>query len=323
MTKIDIPNLGYVKLINHYGNDETVANVARISFGAIAAQYSEKENRGLIRRLMRDRHTSPFEHVKFTFELYLPMDCWRQWVRHRTANINEYSTRYKPAIDEMATTPPDAWRLQSKDNKQGSSGLLEDWPDGEFYSQREVLNADGLVDGCLLILPNGERIHVPDKHKTPGEFLSEQEAIFQKYAESVYKTRLAFGVAREQARKDLPLSTFTLVSYTIDLHNLFHFLDLRMAPDAQQEIRLYANAVAQLIEPIVPFSYSAFHEFVLNAQTFSLAEITAIFHMLQTGYMEKPAGANLTDKEWTTFITRMATLEKGIPVLGPPPQKVA
>ena len=126
MTKIDIPNLGYVKLINHYGNDETVANVARISFGAIAAQYSEKENRGLIRRLMRDRHTSPFEHVKFTFELYLPMDCWRQWVRHRTANINEYSTRYKPAIDEMATTPPDAWRLQSKDNKQGSSGLLED-----------------------------------------------------------------------------------------------------------------------------------------------------------------------------------------------------
>ena len=200
---------------------------------------------------------------------------------------------------------------------------MEDWPEGEFYSQREVLNAEGLVDGGLLILPNEERIHVPDKHKTPGEFLSEQEAIFQTYAESVYKARLAFGVAREQARKDLPLSTYTAVSYTMDLHNLFHFLDLRMAPDAQQEIRLYANAVAQLIEPIVPFSYSAFHEFVLNAQTFSLAEITAIFHMLQTGYIEKPAGANLTDKEWTTFITRMATLEKGIPVLGPPPQKVA
>src|SRR6201998_1831176 len=133
-----------------------------------------------------------------------PMDVWRQWIRHRTANVNEYSTRYSIAIDAAQITPADRWRAQSAENKQGSSGFLS---------------------------------------KQEGEKLSASEAELQRLARETYEKRLAVGVAREQARKDLPLSTYTEAYWKIDLHNLLYFLNLRMDDRAQQEIRAYANVI--------------------------------------------------------------------------------
>src|SRR5262249_31481210 len=149
-----------------------------------------------------------------------PMDCWRQWIRHRTANVNEYSTRYSVAIDSAQRTPKDRWRLQSPVNKQGSSGFLP-------------------VEA--------------------GEKVSKREEELHKLSRKVYEERLSLGVAREQARKDLPLSTYTEAYWKIDLHNLFHFLSLRMDAHAQDEIRAYADIIGrQIVSRWCPDAWSAF-----------------------------------------------------------------
>jgi len=146
----------------------------------------------------------------------VPMDCWRQWIRHRTANVNEYSTRYSIAIDAAKSTKPDEWRLQGFINRQGSEGELD---------------------------------------RSEGERLSDRESEFHKLSREVYQDRLDVGVAREQARKDLPLATYTEAYWKIDLHNLLHFLALRMEGHAQYEIREYANVIGhQIVAKWVPLA---------------------------------------------------------------------
>lgn len=172
---------GHVILLDVMGSDEDIAAAARTSFGKGTRKVSEDET--LIRYLMRHRHTTPFEMAEIKIHVRVPTDTWRQWIRHRTASVNEYSTRYSEAIDDKQETAPEDWRLQSTANKQGSSGFVEDWPEGERWSG---------VKGNF----------------TPGSFLSAAEAGFHVAAEQLYKDRLSFGVAREQARKDLPLSTY-------------------------------------------------------------------------------------------------------------------
>ena len=219
-TKIKVGPDGYVQLVDFMGNDKTIVNAARVSFGKNNDEPLSEKDRKLIHYLMHHRHTTPFEHVTLTFKVRVPMDTWRQWVRHRTASINEYSTRYSEAIDSMATTAPGKWRKQAEDRRQGSSD--------EIFS---------LEDGTVL---------------------SEQEAGLQALAREVYKHRLEMGVAREQARKDLPLSTYTEAYWTVNLHNLFHFLELRMSADAQCEIHEYAVALAVLVKKVCPEACSAF-----------------------------------------------------------------
>ena len=176
--------------------------------------------------LMKNRHTSPFEMCELKLHVRVPMDCWRQWIRHRTASVNEYSTRYSVAINHAATTPPHMWRTQSKDNKQGS---------GDF-------------------LP-----------KDVGAALTLGEKNLHHHARKVYMARLEAGVAREQARKDLPLSTYTEAYWKIDLHNLLHFLKLRMDHHAQREIRSYANMIGyQIVARWCPITWDAFRTFVLK-----------------------------------------------------------
>jgi len=151
------------------------------------------------------------------------MDTWRQWIRHRTASVNEYSTRYSEAIDAVQRTAPDAWRLQSTSNRQGS----------------------------------GTRVDADQ-----GQRLTEAEAALQEHARRVYETRIAAGVAREQARKDLPLATFTEAYWKIDLHNLLHFLELRMDHHAQLEIRAYATVIGEeIVGRWVPVVWEAFKEY--------------------------------------------------------------
>lgn len=219
--KFPVLDDGFVCLVDVMGDDQAVVQAARVSYGEGTRQVSD--DRGLIRYLLRHRHTTPFEMVELKFLVRVPMDTWRQWIRHRTANVNEYSTRYSLAIDAAQHTPPHQWRSQAATNRQGSG---------------EALPAD------------------------VGNDLSAAEAELLDKARQVYERRIELGVAREQARKDLPLSTYTEAYWKIDLHNLLHFLALRMDSHAQWEIRQYATALGeQIVRPLFPLVWEAFVDY--------------------------------------------------------------
>jgi thymidylate synthase (FAD) len=212
-----------------------------------------KGDAGLLEYMYKNGHTTPFEMCELIIDVKVPMDTWRQWIRHRTASVNEYSTRYSPAIDEAAVTAPDKWRTQGVTNRQGSGGFVAEFPD----------------------LPKYEAIK--ERGVSPGKYLSLIEEEHLELAREVYEERLAFGVAKEQARKDLPLSTYTLARWKCDLHNLLHFLGKRMHPHAQQEIREYATAIGeQLVAQIWPRSYALFKEHTLGAEKLSATEVKAL-----------------------------------------------
>jgi thymidylate synthase (FAD) len=224
--KFQVLNDGFVCLVDVMGDDQSVVQAARVSYGEGTRKVSD--DRGLIRYLMRHRHSTPFEMAEIKLLVRVPMDTWRQWIRHRTANVNEYSTRYSLAIDATQETPPDAWRSQAATNRQGSG---------------EPLNAQ------------------------LGAELTAEELALQRESRRVYEQRIARGVAREQARKDLPLSTYTEAYWKVDLHNLLHFLALRMDAHAQWEIRSYAAAIGeQIVRPLFPLVWEAFDDYRLRGQ---------------------------------------------------------
>jgi thymidylate synthase (FAD) len=232
---------GFVRAVDYMGTDESIIQAARVSYGAGTRKIHE--DRGLIRYLMRHRHTTPFEMCELKVHVRVPMDCWRQWIRHRTANVNEYSTRYSEAIDAAQATMPNAWREQASSNRQGSSGFLE--------------------------------VEI-------GESLTQREREFQKAARDLYEERLAKGVAREQARKDLPLSTYTEAYWKIDLHNLLHFLSLRMDSHAQLEIRSYAVAIGeQIVSKWCPLVWEAFNDYRLHAMYLTRLDRDILSHLLR------------------------------------------
>jgi thymidylate synthase (FAD) len=233
---------GFVRVIDYMGSDAAIVQAARVSYGAGTKKIHE--DRGLIRYLLRHWHTTPFEMCEIKLHLRVPMDCWRQWIRHRTANVNEYSTRYSVAIDAMQTTPPGEWRLQAEGNRQGSAGSV---PEAE------------------------------------GAALSREEKELQERAHAVYEHRLALGVAREQARKDLPLSTYTEAYWKTDLHNLLHFLRLRMDDHAQLEIRRYAEVIGQeIVGRWCPVTWEAFLDYRFHALALSRVEL-AVMEKLGAG----------------------------------------
>jgi len=241
---------GHVRVIDYMGDDAAIVQAARVSYGAGTKQVHE--DRGLIRYLLRNAHTTPFEMCKLKLHIRVPMDCWRQWIRHRTASVNEYSTRYSEAISDQQGTLPGEWRLQTTLNKQGSEGFLD------------------------LDL---------------GKELTISEANFHQSARDLYQARIESGVAREQARKDLPLSTYTEAYWSIDLHNLLHFLMLRMDSHAQTEIRQYATVIGEeIVARWVPFVWEAFRDYRLNAMRLSGPE-TELMRLLIA--QDQPAA-----KEW-------------------------
>ena len=226
---------GFIRVIDYMGNDSAVVQAARVSYGAGTKTLSSDKN--LIDYLMRHHHTTPFEMCEIKLHIRIPMDAWRQMIRTRTANVNEYSTRYSEAIDSMQRTKPDKWRLQSTNNKQGSDGFL---------------NA-------------GE-----------GIYFSMDEQTLQEECRKIYKSRLKAGIAREQARKDLPLSTYTEAYWKIDLHNLLHFLELRMDSHAQYEIRQYANTIGEIVEKWCPLVWESFVKHRVNAVILSGSDVKAL-----------------------------------------------
>jgi thymidylate synthase (FAD) len=219
--KIPVLDDGFICLVDVMGDDQAVVQAARVSYGEGTKKVTD--DRGLIRYLMRHRHSTPFEMAEIKFLCRVPMDTWRQWIRHRTANVNEYSTRYSLAIDAAQHTPPEKWRSQATSNRQGS---------GDF-------------------LPP----------ELGAELTASENEMLEK-ARQLYESRIAAGVAREQARKDLPLSTYTEAYWKVDLHNLLHFLALRMDSHAQLEIRDYATAMGeQIIKPLFPLVWEAFVDY--------------------------------------------------------------
>jgi thymidylate synthase (FAD) len=214
--------------------DYAIVQAARVSYGAGTKQVNE--DRGLIRYLARHRHTTPFEMVEFKFHHCMPIFVARQWIRHRTANVNEYSARYSIVKDRFYHPTPDNVRKQSTSNRQG-----------------------------------GEE---PMDSATAEEFLAYLDRVERDYEQ--YQRFIDKGVAREIARIALPASVYTEWYWKIDLHNLFHFLSLRMDEHAQQEIRDYANAMFELIRPIVPIAAEAFLDYNLGALHLSRLEVEAL-----------------------------------------------
>jgi thymidylate synthase (FAD) len=254
--KFPVLDDGFVRLVDCMGDDSSIVQAARVSYGKGTKKVSE--DRVLIRYLMRHRHTTPFEMCEIKLHVRVPMDCWRQWIRHRTANVNEYSTRYSIAIDAAKTTQPDEWRLQGFINRQGSEGQLE---------------------------------------SSVGERLSKREAELLATSREVYQERLDAGVAREQARKDLPLSTYTEAYWKIDLHNLLHFLSLRMEEHAQYEIRQYAHVIGhEIVAKWVPVAWEAFLDYRLNAMSLSRMEIS-LMNLLYAGKRDE-AVRWMEEKRW-------------------------
>jgi thymidylate synthase (FAD) len=234
---------GFVRVIDYMGTDESIVQAARVSYGRGTKKV--RNDRGLIRYLLRHRHTTPFEMCELKIHVRVPMDVWRQWIRHRTASVNEYSTRYSIAIDACQKIEPDAWRLQSEGNRQGSSGL----------ASPEI-----------------------------GAELTARERAVQKACRDAYEERLGHGVAREQARKDLPLSTYTEAYWKMDLHNLLHFLALRLHESAQEEIRAYAAVIGEeIVSKWCPIAWEAFQDYRLGGRFLS-AEEAAIVRALAGGH---------------------------------------
>lgn len=227
---------GFIRVIDYMGSDESIVQAARVSYGKGTKKIHE--DRGLIRYLMRHHHTTPFEMCEIKFHVRVPMDCWRQWIRHRMANVNEYSTRYSVAIDSAQTTNEQEWRIQASGNRQGSAGFAGD---------------------------------------SEGKTLTEKERYLQTLAREIYDERLKMGIAREQARKDLPLSTYTEAYWKVDLHNLLHFLYLRMDTHAQYEIRRYAEIMGhEIVAKWCPAVWEAFLDYRVNSSHLTRLEMEVL-----------------------------------------------
>ncbi len=220
---------GFVRLVDSMGGDAAIVQAARVSYGKGTTKVSR--DRALIRYLMRHSHSTPFEMVELKFHAKMPLFVARQWVRHRTANINEYSLRYSEAIDDFYIPEEKDIHFQSKFNKQGRDAT-----------------------------------DVPEelKAKTIAAFREMSQRSFELYDELNEA-----GIARELARAILPVNLYTQWYWKNDLHNTFHFLRLRMDEHAQYEIRVYAEAMAEMIKSVAPIAYEAFEDYRLNGMYFS------------------------------------------------------
>lgn len=235
-TTFKVHNLGHVRLVDVMGSDASICQMARVSYGA--GTKTVNEDRGLIRYLMRHKHTSPFEGCIVKLHLKMPLFVARQWVRHRTAAMNEVSARYSEMPDEFYVPELDEIQLQSKANKQGSEvGLSEDIQE-IFQTSVKAINADGYGN---------------------------------------YKGFLEDGVAREMARVVMPQTMYTEFYWVMNLHNLLHFLRLRCDSHAQKQIRDYADVILhQVVSVLFPETYKAFLDYSLNAVTFSAQEMKVL-----------------------------------------------
>jgi len=256
--EIKVLDHGFVRLVDYMGGDARIVQTARVSYGE--GTKTIRQDAGLIDYLLRHEHTSPFEHVIFELHCKMPIFVARQWIRHRTARLNEISGRYSVMKDEFYLPPREHISLQSLDNKQGR--------------EKESVPVE-LQDKVLELLQK------------------DQSASYANYSEI-----LDDGIARELARINLPLSMYTEWYWQMDLKNMLHFLKLRMDSHAQWEIQEYARAIAQIVKAVCPLAYESFERHILRGAKFSSDEIAAINALLagKPNPLEEKRKAEFEDK---------------------------
>lgn len=272
---------GFVALKDWMGNDQAIVQMARCSYGAGTKAVST--DRGLIRTLMREKHTSPFERCELVVHVGMPIFVARQWIRHRTASVNEYSGRYSVMPMIFYTPAANQCLKQNQTNRQGRGAELAYMCD-EAYEDEFIRNTDEVRDSM----------------------------------KNQYADRLNHDLARELARIDLPLSMYTYWYWKIDLHNLLHFLRLRLDPHAQWEIRQYAQVIAGLVKEWCPLTWEAFEDYVLGGVSFSRLEQEVVLEVMRSGdySLQDPSNVNsisshskelgLSDREVAALLKKLA-----------------
>ncbi len=269
---------GFVRVVDYMGDDGAVVQAARVSYGRGTRRVSE--DRGLINYLMRHRHTTPFEMCEIKYHVKLPIFVARQWIRHRTANVNEYSARYSILDKEFYIPAPEHLAAQAATNRQGRGAVLE----GKAAAR--VLD---------LLRRDAERAYAGYI-----EMLNED-------ADGNPRDPGWPGLARELARMNLSLNFYTQWYWKTDLHNLLHFLSLRTDPHAQYEIRAYAETMLETVKRWVPLCHAAFLEYRMNAATISASGLKVVRRML-AGETVDQASSGLSPREWREL---MALLGNG------------
>ncbi|MGP1521156.1 MAG: FAD-dependent thymidylate synthase [Treponema sp.] len=237
--EIPILNCGFVRLVDYMGGDSRIAEAARVSYNS---KKTLRDDEKLIDYLYSNGHTSPFEQVILLFHIKMPLFVARQWVRHRTARMNEVSGRYSVMKEEFYVPTPSDIKTQNKKDKQASAEALP------------------LEVGSSVV----------------SELAKEQKQIYTSYKSFIEK-----GVSREMARINLPLSLYTEVYWQMDLHNLFHFLALRLSSHAQKEIREYAKAIFSICKKVAPIATASFEEHTLYGKKLSKSDVSSILYMME------------------------------------------
>ncbi len=270
---IPVLDHGFVRVVDYMGDDAAIVQSARVSYGKGTKQT--RGDAGLINYLMRHRHTTPFEMCEIKFHVKLPIFVARQWIRHRTANVNEYSARYSVLDQAFYIPAPEHLAAQSASNRQGRGAVL----DGADAAR--VL--DLLRQDAALCYAHYEEIL---NERQDGKIIDENRA----------------GLARELARVNLPLNIYTQWYWKCDLHNLLHFVSLRADPHAQYEIRAYADAILEIVKRWVPVTAEAFANHVMEGVQLSGAALGVVRRMI-AGETLTQADSGLSKREWDELMS--------------------
>lgn len=273
---IPVLDHGFVRVVDYMGDDSSIVQAARVSYGKGTKQVNQ--DAGLINYLLRHRHTTPFEMCEIKFHLKMPIFVARQWIRHRTANVNEYSARYSVLDKEFYIPKPEELAAQSSKNHQGrgEEALSEE----EAARVIEILKGD--ADQCY----------------------AHYEELMNTYANGQTIDDNKKGIARELARMNLPINVYTQWYWKIDLHNLMHFLFLRADSHAQYEIRVFAQAMLDVVKKWVPITYDAFMDHRVNSVSISGKGIDVVKRMLK-GEDVNQESSGMSKREWTELMAEL------------------
>ena len=272
---IPVLDHGFVRVIDYMGDDAAVVQAARVSYGKGTREVSD--DAGLINYLLRHRHSTPFEMCEIKYHIKLPIFIARQWIRHRTANVNEYSARYSVLDREFYIPAEDQLAAQSNSNRQGRGGLLKG---AEARHVMDLLTEDAQTtyDHYVEMLNEDEN----------GKIIDESRE----------------GLARELARMNLTLNTYTQWYWKVDLHNLLHFLSLRADSHAQYEIRVYADAMLETVKRWCPITFQAFMDYRVGSVTLSGKALTVVKQLLAGGDMTQE-DSGMSKREWRELMVSL------------------
>ncbi len=272
---------GFVRVVDYMGDDAAVVQAARVSYGRGTRRVSEDQ--GLINYLMRHRHTTPFEMCEIKYHVKLPIFVARQWIRHRTANVNEYSARYSILDNEFYLPAPEHLAAQATSNRQGRDGAFN--PEAARHVLDLLREEAGRAYRGYVELLNEDSAGAPIDPGRPG-------------------------LARELARMNLSLNFYTQWYWKIDLYNLMHFLALRADPHAQYEIRAYAAVMLDTLKRWVPMTYAAFREYRMNAALISASGLAVIRRLLAGEEVDLPS-SGLSAREWRELMALLGRQPEG------------